>query len=181
MADAPATWREPTSRIPLRWGSYRTRWLAGLALVLSGGIAIAGGSPLVNWLLAGGTIAHLAGWAILPSAGWRRILAMGPSVVAMWALLAGPTWLAVLLIPYLGWLLVRHRPLAAYPTTLFVLAGAVFIARLGLPYSDMPGALGGEVAVLVASAWAARAVHAAQARSRLRRGRKPGIPGVAAP
>lgn len=180
MADAPGVpWHEPTSLIPLRWGGYRTRLLGGAGLIVAGGVAVAGGSPIVNWLLAGGTIAHVAGWAILPSAGWRRVIAMGPSTIAMWALLAGPTWLAVLVIPYLGWLLVRHRPLAGYPTVLFVLAGAVFIARLDLPYSDMPAALGGEVAVLAVSALAARAVHVAQWR--LRRGRKPSVLGGSSP
>lgn len=163
--------------MPLRWGGYRTRWLGGLLLIVAGGLAIAGGSalsPFANFLLAAGSVAHVTGWAILPSAGWRRVVAMAPSTLAMWFLLTGPGWLAILLLPFLGWLLVRHRPLAAYATAIFVLAAAVFAARAyGDEYSGMLPALGIVGGVLVASAWAARAVHAAQAA--VRRGRKPRI------
>jgi len=179
MADgtAPHRWREPTSHLPLRWGAYRSRWLGGLLLVVAGGLAIAGGSAysaFANFLLAAGSVVHVIGWAILPSAGWRRVVAMAPSTLAMWFLLTGPGWLAILLLPYLGWLLVRHRPLAGYPTAIFVLAAAVFAARVyGEEYSGMLPALGIVGTVMLASAWAARAVHAAQAQ--VRRGRKPRI------
>jgi hypothetical protein len=87
----------------------------------------------------------------------------------MWFLLTGPGWLWILLLPYLGWLLVRHRPIAAYPTAIFVLAAATMVARPFPEYSGMLPALGIVAAVMVASAWAARAVHFAQLR--LRRGR----------
>jgi hypothetical protein len=81
----------------------------------------------------------------------------------------------MLVVPYIGWLLVRHRPLASYPTVTFVLAGAVMIERLLPPsYSSMLPALGLEGAVIVVSALAGRAVHAAQ--TRVRRGRKPRDP-----
>lgn len=182
MADrsAATTWREPTSELPLRWGGYRSRIFGGLLLIVGGGLAVAGGSPasaFTNFLLAGGSVAHVTGWAVLPSAGWRRVLAIGPSTLAMWFLLTGPGWLAILLLPYLAWLLVRHRPLAAYPTAIFVLAAAVFAARVyGEEYADMLPALGVVGAVMAASAWAARAVHGAQ--SAVRRGRKPSIPGA---
>src|SRR5687768_16381812 len=87
---APATaWVEPTSLIPLRWGSYRPRLLGGLLLIVAGGIAIAGGSaasPFAQFLLAAGSAAHVAGWAVLPSRGWRRVWALIPSTFAMWFL-----------------------------------------------------------------------------------------------
>lgn len=175
---APARWREPTTLVPLRWGGYRSRYLGGLLLVVAGGLAVAGGgatSPFASALLFLGSIGHVAGWAVLPSAGWRRVWALIPSTLTMWVLLAGPTALWVLVLPYLGWLLVRHRPLASYPTVTFVLAGAVIIARILPPsYSSMLAGLGLEGAVIVVSALAARAVHAAQAR--VRRGRKPSDP-----
>ncbi len=175
--DAPTRWREPTSSLSLRWGAYRTRWLGGLLLIVAGGLAIAGGSAssaFANFLLAAGSVAHVTGWAVLPSVGWRRVVAMAPSTLAMWFLLTGPGWLAVLLLPYLGWLLVRHRPLASYATAMFVLAAAVLAARVfGEEYSGMLPALGIVGAVAFVSAWAARAVHAAQ--STVRRGRKPRI------
>jgi hypothetical protein len=177
MADpaAPYRWREPTSLLHLRWGAYRSRLLGGLALLVAGGIAIAGGgatSPFAQALLALGTVAHVTGWAVLPSAGWRRVWAMIPSGFAMWFLLTGPRWLWILVLPYLGWLLVRHRPLASYPTVTFVIAAAVFAAQMfGDEYSGMLAALASVVGVIVLSAWGARAVHRAQ--SLVRRGRKP--------
>jgi hypothetical protein len=91
----------------------------------------------------------------------------------MWALLAGPGWLWILVFPYLGWLLVRHRPLAAYPTLLFVIAGAALVAPLFPSYDLMLPALGTMATIMLLSALAARAVHVAQARARdVRRRRK---------
>jgi hypothetical protein len=169
----PHRWVEPTSTVPLRWGSYRSRLLGGLLLIVAGGVAIAGGSaasPFAQFLLAAGTAAHVTGWSVLPSAGWRRVWALIPSTLEMWFLLTGPGWLSLLLLPYLGWLLVRHRPISAYPTALFVLAAATMVAGPFVEYSGMLPALGIVTAVMVVSAWAARAVHVAQAR--VRRGRQ---------
>ncbi len=172
---APPAWVEPTSLLPLRWGAYRSRLIGGLLLIVAGGVAIAGGSAssaFAQFLLAAGSAAHVAGWSVLPSAGWRRVWALIPSTLAMWFLLTGPGWLAILLLPYLGWLLVRHRPIAAYPTVLFVLAAATMVAGPFPEYSGMLPALAIVLLVIAVSAWVARAVHVAQAR--LRRGRNPG-------
>lgn len=172
----PFRWREPTSTLRLRWGGYRTRMLGGLLLIVGGGLAVAGGaasSPFANFLLYAGSIAHITGWSVLPSAGWRRVWALVPSTAVMWALLAGPGWLWILVFPYLGWLLVRHRPIAAYPTLLFVIVGAVLVAPLFPSYDLMLPALGTMATIMLLSALAARAVHVAQARSRdVRRRRK---------
>ncbi|MGB3909204.1 MAG: hypothetical protein WBL06_01875 [Pseudolysinimonas sp.] len=172
----PFRWREPTSTLRLRWGGYHTRMLGGLLLIVGGGLAVAGGaasSPFANFLLYAGSIAHITGWSVLPSAGWRRVWALVPSTAVMWALLAGPGWLWILVFPYLGWLLVRHRPIAAYPTLLFVIVGAVLVAPLFPSYDLMLPALGTMGAIMLLSALAARAVHVAQARSRdVRRRRK---------
>ena len=176
-APAPFRWREPTSLLPLRWGGYRTRMLGGLLLIVGGGAAIAGGgatSPFAAALLYAGSAAHVVGWSVLPSAGWRRVWALVPSTLSMWLLLVGPAWLWVLVLPYAGWLLVRHRPLASFPTVLFVLAAAVFTARVLPPsYSSMLLGVGIMAAFLVLSALAARAVHVAH--DRVRRGRKPSL------
>lgn len=167
-------WREPASTLPLRWGSYRTRLLGGAALLVAGGLAVAGGSaasPFAQSLLAMGSVVHVAGWSVLPAAGWRRVWAMIPSTFTAWFLLAGPAWLAILALPYLGWMLVRHRPLASYPTALFVIAAGFLAAQIfGGPYSGMLPALGFVGALMVLSAWAARALHIT--RFRMRRGRK---------
>jgi hypothetical protein len=182
-APEPFRWREPTASLRLRWGGYRSRILGGLLLIVGGGVAIAGGaaiSPFAGFLLYAGSIAHITGWSVMPSAGWRRVWALIPSTAVMWALLSGPGWLWILVVPYVGWLLVRHRPLASYPTLLFVIAGAVMVAPLFPSYKLMLPALGTMGAIMVLSALAARAVHVAQARAvrirrlrRLRRGRKP--------
>jgi hypothetical protein len=182
-APAPFQWREPTATLRLRWGGYRTRMLGGLLLIVGGGVAIAGGaaaSPFANFLLYAGSIAHITGWSVLPSAGWRRVWALIPSTTVMWALLAGPGWLWILVLPYIGWLLVRHRPLASYPTLIFVIVGAVLIAPLFPFYDSMLAALGAMATIMLLSALAARALHVARARAqrvrrlrRLRRGRNP--------
>jgi hypothetical protein len=188
-AGPPVSWAEPTSLVALRWGAYRSRLAGGLLLIVSGGFAIAGASassPFAQALLGLGTAAHVTGWSVLPSAGWRRIWAMLASTVAMWFLLTGPGWLAILVLPYLGWLLVRRRPVASYATALFVLAAATMVARVFPEYAGMLAALGIVAAVMVVSALLARAVHVAQWRLRhgrprgepLRRGRKPSIRGV---
>lgn len=174
----PVSWREPTSLLPLRWGHPRSRVLGGLVLIVSGGVAIAGGSPFANWLLAGGTVLHVTGWAVLPADGWRRVVAMCASTFAMWFLLTGPRWLGVLALPYLGWLLVRHRPPASFITVVFVIAGAGMVASRAPEYRDMLLALGVEGAVLVASAWVARMLHRGQwAAAERRRAARSGDPG----
>ena len=175
----PFRWQEPTSLLRLRWGGYRPRLLGGLLLIVAGGTAVAGGgatSPFATALLFLGSAAHIVGWSVLPAAGWRRIWALIPSTLAMWFMLTGPGWLAILALPYAGWLLVRHRPIASYPTVAFVIAGAFIVARLFPSYSAMLAALGIMAGVMFLSSLAARAVHIAQAQARrmrrLRRGRK---------
>lgn len=175
---AASAWREPTSLLPLRWGHHRSRVIGGLFLIVCGGVAIAGGSPFANWLLAGGTVAHVAGWGIMPADGWRRVAALLASTLAMWFLLTGPRWLGILALPYLGWLLVRHRPAASFITVVFVIAGAGMVASRSPEYSDMLLALAVEGAVLVASAWVARMLHRGQWTARQRR--RPVPPGHSA-
>jgi len=150
--------REPTALLPLRWGGYRERYLGGLGLIVGGGVAIAGSDTFALWLLWIGTIAHIAGWCILPSAGWRRLIVVLPSTISMWLLLPGPRYLVVLVIPYLGWLLVRHRPALAYPTAIFVLAGAILLGQVYSEYRDMLEVLAITLVIMVASAWVARAI-----------------------
>jgi hypothetical protein len=166
MADGPARWREPSSDLPLRWGTWAGRSWGGLWLIVSGGVAIAGSSAVAAWLAALGLAAHLAGWAVLPSRGWRRVVVLLPSGFAMFALLPGPGYLTVLVVPFLCWLLVRHRPLRVYPMAAFVIATGIVLARLFPDYDGMPIASAVALLVVAGAAWAARAVHAATARPR---------------
>lgn len=110
------------------------------------------------WLLVIGTVAHIAGWCVMPSSGWRRVVAIALSTPAIWLLLTGPRFIGVLVLPYIGWLLVRHRPLRSYPTVVFVLAAAVILPRIYTDYDGMLPALAIELTVIAASAWAALAV-----------------------
>jgi hypothetical protein len=162
MAEARRRWHEPTRSIRLRWGFYEERTIAGLLLIVAGGTAMAGASGVTAFslsLLPAGAVAHLAGWCVMPSAGWRRVVVLAPSGLAMIALLGGPEFLGALVIPFIGWLLVRQRPARSYPTISFVLAGAIVLARVFDTYAEMLTALGIALAVVVASAWAARLLH----------------------
>jgi hypothetical protein len=150
--------REPTSGLPLRWGGYEERLWGGFALIVGGGVAIAGSNTNTLWLLTVGTLVHMTGWCVLPSAGWRRVVAVLPSTAAMWLLLPGPRYLVVLLLPYLAWLLVRHRRAVAYPTAVFVLAGAILIGQVDSSYREMVPGLAIEFGIMVGSAWLARAI-----------------------
>ena len=160
---------DPPVPLPLRWGSYGSRTVGGAILIVSGAVAIAGSDTYVLLLLLAGTLAHVAGWSVIPSDGWRRVVAVVISTPAAWLLLTGPRFIGVLVLPYIGWLLVRHRPLRSYPTVIFVLAGAVIVPRLFPDYSGMLPALCVEFAVVVASAWAARAVATSKDSRRIPR------------
>jgi hypothetical protein len=171
------TWREPTRFIRLRWGTWAGRSWGGLWLIVAGGTAIAGSNALTVWLATLGIAAHVTGWAILPARGWRRVVALLASTLAMVALLPGPAYLGVLVVPFLGWLLVRHRPLRVAPFAAFVIAAGLVLARVFPEYRGMPQAAAVALAVVVGSAWAARAVHAATARPRrTSRRRAPSVP-----
>jgi hypothetical protein len=166
MAEA---WREPTRRIPLRWGTWSGRSWGGLSLVIGGGAAIAGSSaanPYTLFLAAAGIAAHLIGWSVLPAKGWRRVVIMAPSLIAMASLLAGPAYLTMLVVPLLGWLLLRARPLRVWPMAAFVVAAGVVLRQVFPDYTGMLTASGIALFVAVGCAWAARAVHAASTRPR---------------
>ena len=146
---------EPTRLLPLRWGGYVDRLVLGLALVLGGGIGLQGANPRILPLLLAGTIMHATGWAILPAAGWRRVLGAVVGTAQIWLLLIGPAAVWTLVIPYIAWLLVRHRPWRSYVTVLFPLATGILVPQLTHEYQFQPIALPVALAVVVASAWLA--------------------------
>lgn len=154
----PAGWREPTSRLPLHWGTYRERYAFGLTLIVGGGIHIQGSNTYTLIFLLIGTTSTIVGWSILPATGWRRLLAVVPAAGQTWLLLTGPLAVWTLVIPYLCWLMVRHRPPVTYLTALLPLANGIVIPLFFTEYSGMPAALAISIAVLIASAWIARAI-----------------------
>lgn len=155
---AASRWVEPTSLLPLRWGRYRDRWMLGL-LLIAGGLLHLQSADTGNLVpLITGSAAHVAGWLVMPAAGWRRIVPLAPSTLVVWLVLTGPASMWTLAIPFLCWLLVRHRPWRSALAVGPVLANGVLCATLFAEYRWMPVALALTAAVLVGSAWGARAL-----------------------
>ncbi len=152
------SWREPTSLIPLKWGTYRERYVAGLILIVSGTLALQASNIYAVWFFVQGPIALVIGWSIMPARGWRRILAASLGLFQAIALLSGPQSVWTLAIPFALWLSVRHRPGRSYLTVLFPLACGIIVAQFLEEYGGMPVALAISAVVLVASAWTARLI-----------------------
>jgi drug/metabolite transporter (DMT)-like permease len=74
-----------------------------------------------------------------------------------------------LVIPYLAWLLVRHRPGISYLTVVIVVANGVLAAVLFREYAQMPLALILSAGALSAASWSARYLAATRENQGLRR------------
>jgi hypothetical protein len=149
-------WREPTASIPLRWGGYLGRYLAALALIFTGGLLAQATSAYATYLLTIGVVAHLLGWWILPSRGWRRLWASLLSAFVLVLLLTGGASSAALVIPLTGWLFARQRPARSYVVLVAPVAAGIVLGQ-AFPqygYGAIVTAIAG--AVLVGSAWLAR-------------------------
>lgn len=157
---------EPSRALALRWGTYTDRYLIGLVLIVGGGIQLQGSNTWTLPLLLIGTAAHATGWSILPAQGWRRMLAVVPATAQLWLMLPGPQWLGTLVVPYLCWMIVRHRPARSYITVLFPLANGFILPQFFTEYSGMLPALAISMAVFVASTWVARMLASSPARTR---------------
>ena len=153
-----AGWVEPSRAVPLRWGSYRGRYLAGLGLIVSGLICLQGANVNFGLPLGVGTLAHVIGWWLMPAAGWRRIWAVLPSLIAAFILLIGPAGVAILAAPLASWLLVRHRPAITFALPVALFAIGMVLREFFSEYSAMIPALAivGTLAVLFA--WSARLI-----------------------
>lgn len=155
-----ASWREPTSLIPLTWGTYTDRYFAGLVLIIGGAVQLNGSNVWTIPFLLLGTAVHVIGWIILPARGWRRGIAALAATGAAVALLVGPRAMPILALTLFAWLLIRHRPLVSYITVLIPFGIGLTVSQLLTSYSGMPVALAICVPVLVASAWLARLIAA---------------------
>jgi hypothetical protein len=147
---------EPTRRLPLRFGTYESRYLGGLLYLVAGALILLSTNTYTIGFLLLGTVAHCFGWAILPASGRRRLWAFWPSVLALFLMLTGPQILFVASALLLGWLLVRERPLRSYLVLLFPIATGVILAYSFHTNHDEPFALAVESVVVIASAWLAR-------------------------
>jgi hypothetical protein len=154
-------WREPAAAVPLRWGSYRGRYIGALALVLGGGILVQTGSVYLPQVMLVGMGAHLVGWWILPGRGWRRVIVSLPSLTTVMLILNGAAAMVFLLIPLAGWLWLRHRPLRAYPVLVLPAVAAYLLTLNFAQYGSGALVLLISGAVVVGSAWLARSIAVA--------------------
>lgn len=149
-------WVEPSRSVPLRWGTYRGRYLGGLGLIISGLICLQGANVNFGLPLGIGTLAHVIGWWLMPAAGWRRIWSVLPSLLAAFILLIGPEGVGILAAPLASWLLVRHRPVVTFVLPVALLAIGIALREYFSEYSAMIPALAIMGTVLVVFAWGAR-------------------------
>lgn len=155
-------WREPASGLPIRWGSYRGRYVAALALVLGGGILVQTGSVYLPQVMLVGMAAHLLGWWILPGRGWRRVIVSLPSLTTVMLILNGAAAMVFLVIPLAGWLWLRHRPLRAYPVMVLPAITAYLLTLNFAQYGTGALVLLISGAVVIGSAWLARLIAVAR-------------------
>ncbi|WP_213815937.1 hypothetical protein [Glaciihabitans sp. dw_435] len=147
---------EPASLLPLHWGYYPSRYVAGLALLISSTVGLQGANTYTLFLLGLSTLAHAAGWIVLPARGPRRAWVVAPNVAVVWILLTGPGTTWALVVPFLCWLLIRQRPALSYLAVLPVLAMGWVVSHVFQEYRGMPYALGLMAVAVIGSAWLAR-------------------------
>ncbi|MET4781171.1 hypothetical protein [Glaciihabitans sp. UYNi722] len=157
MAEAGG-WREPTSRIPLRWGGYRSRYLAALILILAGALLVQATSAYTDYFLTIGLAAHVLGWLILPGRGGRRLAAALPSALLVGLLLLGSIACVLLVVALAFWFLVRQRPAVSYLTMLLPLISGLVLGWLYPQYGDGGIVVGVSMVVIVGSAWLGQSI-----------------------
>ncbi|AMB57730.1 hypothetical protein AWU67_01345 [Microterricola viridarii] len=102
--------------MPLRWGSYRWRLIAGGVSIALGIASVLFTSSYSLPFLAVGSLLQAGGWILLPARGWRRLLAIGPCLLVSSLMLAGADFAVFSAVFLAGWLLVRQRPPLAWLT-----------------------------------------------------------------
>lgn len=149
---------EPARALPLRWGGYGPRYLAGLALIVAGLVCVQGTNANFNLPMGLGSLAHALGWWIVPGSGWRRVVAVGPSLLGVFVLLIGPAGVGILVLPLAAWLFVRQRPARSFLVLVPVVAVGLALRLVFDEYAGMLPALAIEGAVVAAAAWFARGI-----------------------
>ena len=157
---ADSGWREPASTLALRYGGYRARYVAALTLLFGGGAAVQLGSAYTLAALSIGVLASVAGWVVVPAAGWRRAVAVAPAVLGVAGLLAGAASGALLCLALAGWLLVRSRPLIGYLALVLPATAAAALAQVFPHYAGRAVVAAVLALVVVGAAWLARSLAA---------------------
>lgn len=151
-------WREPTALLPLRWGSYRARYLTATALVIAGALLVQATSVYAVFLLGAGFLAMIAGWLVLPSRGLRRLGVVIPAALASSAPLFGSAGAIALVVALAAWLYLRQRPGIAYLVLPLPVLSGVILAQLFPQYGDGLIVVAVSLVVVVASAWLAQSI-----------------------
>ncbi len=171
QAPADPAWVEPASRIRLRWGRYRARWIVGLALIMIGtGLILLTSAYSLSFFLIGMPI-HAAGWIIQPTSVARRVAVVLPALGVSALLLAGPSFAGFFAVPLGCWLLVRFRPGMSWLVLALPIVSGILLTNVFVYYSQAWISAVVSTVVVVASAWIARAI--AQRAARRRPGPRP--------
>jgi hypothetical protein len=147
---------EPTSRLPLAWGDYRTRYVLGVALLIAGAALVSETTAVTLPLGLVGSAVHLAGWIVQPGRPLARAAVALPSLVFCWSTITGPKtmWLLALVLPC--WLLVRRRPPITYWSVVLPLGLGLALALSFSHVADKGLTFWTVVVGVVLGAWLAR-------------------------
>jgi hypothetical protein len=147
---------EPTSRLRLVWGDYRTRYVLGVALLIAGAALVSETTAVTLSLGLLGSAVHLAGWIVQPGRVPARAAVALPSLVFCWCTITGPKtmWLLALVLPC--WLLVRRRPPITYWTVALPLGLGLALASAFSHVAEKGLSFWTVVAGVIAGAWLAR-------------------------
>lgn len=169
------TWREPTLDLPLRWGTYRARYISAVVLLICGGLLFQITSAYTFYVGVFGAALMAAGWTVVPAAGWRRGWAGVPGVLGAAALLGGADSSPLAALTLASWLLVRHRPARSAVVLVFPVFSGTVLGQLFPQYGS--GAIVATItlAVLIGCAWLARRIATMPSPARaVRRGIRSG-------
>ncbi|GAA0438119.1 hypothetical protein [Leifsonia naganoensis] len=157
-APRTARWREPASLLPLRWGAYRPRLVAGVAMLVIGtGCILVTTTYSLPFLLVG-SLMQPAAWAVIPSTIGRRVAVAVPVLGFTWLMLGGSGFAWCYAVTLAAWLLVRLRPLVAFAALLLPIASSIVLPTFVTTYEQGWITVLVSTLVVVAGAWAARAI-----------------------
>ena len=140
----------------LRWGTYRARLVAGLALIVVGsGFILMTSAYSLPFLLAG-SLLQPAGWALLPSTIGRRVAVAVPVLGFTWLMLGGGGFAWCFCVPLTAWLLVRLRPVLSFAVLALPILSSVVLAATVADYSVGWVSVLVSTLVVVGAAWLAR-------------------------
>jgi hypothetical protein len=122
---------------PPRWGTPTGRYLAGLALTISGAVAIQSGNSYALFLIVQGTLAFIAGWVVLPAGGLRRGLLLLPAYLAATAQIAGPQMTPATVVLLVCWLVLWRRPAVSFLAVIPLLVVTIAITNAFHDVSSM--------------------------------------------